>query len=147
MIDREIVAAASDNQAHNPKQLATLLRDRIRLTDKYDVEVLDESGGLALKAGKNLTVAELVAQYLDENPHLRKASGTGGSGSKGGQSTDSEGAAAQGGAMTADVSAKLKAWEEATKRAADTHDPHDVTAAHKAKRAYESAVREAKTQK
>ena len=139
-ITNKLLEAAKDSV--NPRQLAKLLSDRVRLTDDYDVEVLDENGHRALKAGQPLTVDELVTQYLDENPHLRKPAGTGGSGSPGGQSTGSESAGA-GSEQNAELAALQKAMEDAAKEAKEHPSAAAATAAHKAKRAYETAKRKA----
>jgi hypothetical protein len=141
----KIIAAATD--AYKPAQVADLLERRIRLNDEFEPEVLEpDLKTRAFKNGKELTVDELVAQYLDENPHMRRAAKTGGSGSPGGASTHAEGAAAAG-TDTGELATLKKSLDDAEKRAKETHDVSDVTAAHKAKRLSERAVAAAAAKK
>lgn len=144
----ELVNAAASENAYNPKQVADLLERRVRLTDEFEQEVLNEDGKTpAFKAGAPLTPAQLVAQYLDENPHLRKPSGTDGSGARGGKTTDAEGAGDTTDKTPTDVKAAFDAWQAADKKAKDSNSAGDVTKAHQAKRLYERVKRDAEKKK
>jgi hypothetical protein len=143
-IRAEVIAAASLHNAFNPQQVAKLLDDRIRLTDDFEIQCLDEHGKPAFKNGTPLTVTDLVAQYLDESPNLRKPSNTTGSGSTGGASTSADNPTTKGGDGVANekVADAKKAWEDAAKRAQETRSASDITKAHQLKRAYEKLLKD-----
>jgi hypothetical protein len=145
-VHAEVIAAAAKYNAFNPKQVAKLLEDRIQIDDNYNVVVYDDHGKPALKAGNPLTVDELVSQYLDESPNLRKTSGTEGSGSQGGRTGSPETAEpGKGGSGAADeqVKAAKQEWDALAKIANESKTPADITKAHQAKRRYEKAKQEA----
>lgn len=136
-ITAELVSAAAGAGALDPSEVAQILSGRIRLTDDFEPEVLDAHGQPAFKAGRPLTIAEMVQQYLDEKPHHRKPAETGAAGAKGGKTTDAEGAAE--GAPTAEI-AKLEAdLKAADEKAQKSRSAADVTRAHQIKRKLEAA--------
>ncbi len=93
--DGTIISAAAKFGAYNPAQVAKLLNDRVILDDARQVVVLGEDGKPAYKAGNPLTPEELVRSFLDDNPHLVKASNPqGGSGAKGGKTNAGDGGSA-----------------------------------------------------
>ena len=84
-IRRALVSAAAKANAIDPEEVADLLERRCRLTEDFQVEVLDEAGQRAYRGGNELTPSELVEQYLTKKLHLVKAGTFGqGGGSKGG---------------------------------------------------------------
>jgi hypothetical protein len=133
-----LIAAASAAGAHKPSQIADLLERRVKLTDTFTPEVLDAKGKPAFKSGEPMTVDMLVAAYLDEEPHLRKPSGTGGSGSQGGKSTDADGASDEG-IVDADVAKAQKALDAAIAAVKKEPSTANATKEHQARRALKRA--------
>lgn len=79
-VDGNLLNAASSRKAVNPKQVVRLLKDQIRLNDAGEVEVLDDSGSVRYtENGTQMSVDELVGEFLSANPHFVNAgpSGTG----------------------------------------------------------------------
>ena len=60
-----------------PTQVASLLRGKLRFDpETKQVVVMDDLGGLATDGkGNYLTVEMLVTNFLNDNPHFRKAAG------------------------------------------------------------------------
>lgn len=146
LVDRTVkaalVAAAAELGAHSPDAIASLLGMRVRLTEEFEPEVLEvDLKTPAFKAGKPLTPAELVAQYLDDNAWLRKPAGTGGSGSPGGKSTDAEDAGEK--EVPANIKQLQADFDALDKKAKASSQPADLTRAHQAKRKLEAAQKEA----
>ena len=82
-IDKELMSLASLHNAVNTAQVAQLLKNSIRLDEKYNPMVLDENGERELnEEGSFMTIEEKVRFFLEKNPHLVKPSyeGSGGSG-------------------------------------------------------------------
>jgi hypothetical protein len=83
LIDGELLNAASRHSAVSPEQVAALLRNKTRLDETGNVEVLDDNGSHRYNdSGESLTVGELVGEFLTANPHFVRAT-TGGTGSMG----------------------------------------------------------------
>lgn len=90
LVDGEILRAASVNNAVSPDQVSALLKSRVRLADGGSVEVLDNDGTLMYNdKGEQLTVSELVSDFLTTNPHFVRASqsGVGSKGNVGGSTS------------------------------------------------------------
>ena len=83
LVDGALLSAAANNNAVNPDQVSTLLKNAVRLSEDGTVEVTD-SNGIARynEKGDLLTVNEAVSEFLTVNPHFVRAS-QGGSGSMG----------------------------------------------------------------
>lgn len=87
LVDGQLLTVASKNNAVNPEQVSSLLKDKIRLSDNGNVEVLDNDGTpMYNDKGELLSVNELVSDFLTVNPHFVKASqsGVGSQGNAGG---------------------------------------------------------------
>jgi hypothetical protein len=143
-IENTIISAATEFKAKNPAHIVKLLQDRVRLNpDTRTPEVLGEDSKVEYKAGKPITVRELVEGFLTQYPNLREPSSTGkGPDNAGGGETADTNAAGNAG----DIATLKTAYEEAHKRAIQAPNPANVTASQSAKRRYEEAVRKAKTQ-
>ena len=79
-IDEQLVNTASSLKAINPNEVKALLRDKLKLNDSGNVEVVSDNGTTRYNdKGEPLTVSEFVSEYLNNNPHHLSAtpSGTG----------------------------------------------------------------------
>ena len=79
-IDNSIMSVASKNNAINPSQVVSLLKDTVKLNDDGRVEILDNNKNIRYNPkGELLTIEDRVKEFLDANPHFRKGSlsGTG----------------------------------------------------------------------
>jgi len=79
-IDEQLVNVASGLKAINPNEVKSLLRNSVKLNDSGNVEVVGENGTPRYnEKGDLMSVNELVAEYLNNNPHHLSAtpSGTG----------------------------------------------------------------------
>lgn len=73
-IEVPLLNAAAQFKAVAPDQVKALLKNQIRLNDG-DVEVVDASGQVRYSDnGTAMTVADLVKEFLDKNPHFVSAS-------------------------------------------------------------------------
>jgi len=74
-VNNPLVNAAAKYDSVNPEQVRQLLSSRVRLNDTgEDVEVLDAEGNVRYSDSGNLvSVEDLVKEWLDENPHFRRA--------------------------------------------------------------------------
>ena len=74
-VNNPLVDAAARNKSINPEQVRQLLSGRVRLNETGDgVEVLDDTGNVRYDdSGNNLSVDNLVKEFLDANPHFRAA--------------------------------------------------------------------------
>lgn len=87
-VQRALSQAATD--AVNPSQVTALLQNRIQLDDNNNPYPVDENGQRITDGnGEYLTVEQYVDQWLDDNPHFRRAAG-----GKGGNSRPGAGGAA-----------------------------------------------------
>ena len=87
-IDEQLVNTASSLKAINPNEVKALLRNNVKLSDSGEVEVVSENGTPRYnEKGDPMKVSELVAEYLNNNPHHLSAtpSGAGSESGIGGQ--------------------------------------------------------------
>ena len=81
-IDNSIMAVASKNNAINPSQVVSLLKEAIKLNDDGRVEILDNNSNIRYnEKGNLLTIEEKVKEFLQANPHF-SVSGKSGTGSQ-----------------------------------------------------------------
>ena len=81
-IDNNLLSVVSQNQAINPKQVVSLLKDEIKLNDDNRVEILDNNNNIRYnEKGNLLTIEERVKEFLQANPHF-SVSGKSGTGSQ-----------------------------------------------------------------
>jgi hypothetical protein len=79
-IDETLINTASVLKAINPNEVKALLRGAVKLNDSGNVEVVSEKGTPRYnEKGELMSVNELVAEYLNNNPHHLSATpkGTG----------------------------------------------------------------------
>ena len=83
-IDETLINTASQLKAINPNEVKALLRSAVKLNDSGNVEVVSENGTPRYnEKGELMSVNELVAEYLNNNPHHLSATPKG-SGSQSG---------------------------------------------------------------
>jgi DNA-binding transcriptional MerR regulator len=83
LVDGALLKAASSQNAVAPDQVVALLKNKVKLADDGNVEVLDDSGSPRYTDdGTPMSVNALVSDYLTANPHFVRAS-SGGAGSQG----------------------------------------------------------------
>ena len=82
-VDGSLLKVAGSRNAVNPEQVASLLRNNVKLGDDGEVYVLNENGEIAYDtdSATPLGVDKLVNSFLDANPHFLRA-GPSGSGSE-----------------------------------------------------------------
>lgn len=82
-VDGSLLKIAGSRNAVNPEQVASLLRNNVKLSDDGEVYVLNENGEIAYDtdSATPLGVDKLVNSFLDANPHFLRA-GPSGSGSE-----------------------------------------------------------------
>lgn len=82
-VDGSLLKIAGSRNAVNPEQVASLLRNNVKLGDDGEVYVLNENGEIAYDtdAATPQSVEKLVNSFLDANPHFLRA-GPSGSGSE-----------------------------------------------------------------
>jgi len=88
-IDETLVNVASGLKAVKPAEVKQLLRNNVRLNDQGSVEVINEDGTPRYSdKGEPMSVNELVAEYLKNNPHhvMATQSGSGSQSKIGGAS-------------------------------------------------------------
>ena len=88
-IDETLVNVASGLKAVKPAEVKQLLRNNVRLNESGSVEVINEDGTPRYSdKGEPMTVNELVADYLKNNPHhvMATISGSGSQSKIGGAS-------------------------------------------------------------
>ena len=70
-IDETLINTASQLKAINPNEVKALLRSNVKLNDSGNVEVVSENGTPRYnEKGELMSVNELVAEYLNNNPCL-----------------------------------------------------------------------------
>ena len=87
-IDEQLVNTASALKAINPNEVKALLRSSVKLNDSGNVEVVSDNGTPRYTdKGEPMNVNDLVAEYLNNNPHHLSAtpSGTGSQSGIGGE--------------------------------------------------------------
>lgn len=88
-VDGALLNAASKNKSVAPNQVADLLKNRVRLNELGQSEVISDDGTPLYKDdGSQMGVDDLVKDFLATNPHFAapSASGTGSTGKVGGGS-------------------------------------------------------------
>lgn len=72
---RELVSAATLSEAVHPAQVATLLSGQTRLEENGRLVVIDSTTGQVRTngAGAEMTLTELTQEFLETNPHFRRA--------------------------------------------------------------------------
>ena len=77
-VDNSILSIASSNNAINPSQVVSLLKDEVKYNDDGRIEVVDNNSNVRYnKSGKPLSLEDRVKEFLDSNPHFRKGSMSG----------------------------------------------------------------------
>ncbi len=77
-IDETLVNVASGMKAVKPAEVKQLLRSNVRLNDQGSVEVINEDGTPRYSdKGDPMSVNDLVAEYLKNNPHHVSSSPSG----------------------------------------------------------------------
>ncbi|MCG8344228.1 MAG: hypothetical protein MI685_03575 [Chlorobiales bacterium] len=83
-VDNRLLREASEQKALAPDQVVTLLKPNVHVTDKGDIEVLDDKGSPRYNGAEPYKIKDLVGEFLEKNPHYLPAgprgSGSGGSG-------------------------------------------------------------------
>ena len=79
-VDGALINAASTNRAINPEQVATLVRNNVKMTESGEVEVIDPKTGQTRYTdnGDPLNINGLVSEFLQSNPHFVSAGQPGG---------------------------------------------------------------------
>lgn len=81
-VDGALLNAASAGRAVNPQQVVSLLKNKTRLSETGDVEVLDDTGNVRYTdQGVAMNTNDLVNEFLQQNPHFISA-GPNGSGAQ-----------------------------------------------------------------
>lgn len=83
LVEGSLLKVAGSRNAVSPEQVASLLRNKVKLGDDGAVYVLNENGEIAYDtdSASPLGVDKLVNSFLDANPHFLRA-GPNGSGSE-----------------------------------------------------------------
>ena len=111
-VDGALLNNAASLKAIAPSQVADLLKNRVRLNEQGEAEVLDESGTPAYTDnGSQMQVKDLVKDFLTKNPHFAAPSAPGtGSQSKVGGDVASELDVTKLDMSNPDDRAKYKEW-------------------------------------
>ncbi len=74
-VNTPLIDAAARYDSVNPAQVKQLLSNKVRLSQSGDeVEILDDGGNVRYNdSGNLLSVDEFVKQWLNDNPHFKKA--------------------------------------------------------------------------
>ena len=86
-VDGALLNSAASLKSVAPNQVANLLKNRVRLNEQGEAEVVDTNGTPAyLDNGSQMQVKDLVSEFLTTNPHFAAPSqaGTGSTSSVGG---------------------------------------------------------------
>ena len=74
-VDNSILSIASSNNAINPSQVVSLLKEEVKYNDDGRIEVVDNHSNVRYNAkGELFTLEDRVNEFLDSNPHFRKGS-------------------------------------------------------------------------
>ena len=88
-INASLLTEISDFDVVNPRQMAELLRGHIKVDAGGQLSVQSADGALKINAqGNPMTVKEYIGKWLEGNPHMLKAAGSAGSGSRAGDYTN-----------------------------------------------------------
>ncbi len=86
-VDGALLNSAASLKSVAPSQVADLLKNRVRLNEQGEAEVIDDNGTPSYKDdGTSMQVKDLVSEFLTINPHFAapSQSGTGSTSSVGG---------------------------------------------------------------
>ena len=92
-VDGALLDSASKLKAVNPGQVATLIKDQVKLNEAGEVEIVDPKTGQTRYRddGNHFTIEDLTQEFLTSNPHFVAATPSGaGSTSKIGDAGSSE---------------------------------------------------------
>ena len=81
-VDGKLLTAATAAKALKPEQIVALLRTSVKFDAATGPSVVDAQGNPVTKNGKAIGIEEMVAAFLEANPHFLPA-GPGGAGSQG----------------------------------------------------------------
>ena len=74
-VDNSILSIASSNNAINPSQVVSLLKEEVKYNDDGRIEVVDNNSNVRYnKSGQPFSLEDRVKEFLDSNPHFRKGS-------------------------------------------------------------------------
>ena len=74
----DVYKRQSSNNAINPSQVVSLLKEEVKYTDDGRIEVVDNHSNVRYNSkGELLTLEDRVKEFLDSNPHFRKGSVSG----------------------------------------------------------------------
>lgn len=78
-IDGALLDTASKYKAVNPGQVATLVKDQVKMNEAGDVEIVDpKTGQVRYKDdGNHMTIDDLTKEFLTANPHFVSATPSG----------------------------------------------------------------------
>ncbi len=78
-IDGTLLDTASKYKAVNPGQVATLVKDQVKMNEAGDVEIVDpKTGQVRYKDdGNHMTIDDLTKEFLTANPHFVSATPSG----------------------------------------------------------------------
>ncbi len=78
-IDGTLLDTASKYKAVNPGQVATLVKDQVKMNEAGDVEIVDpKTGQVRYKDdGNHFTIDDLTKEFLTANPHFVSATPSG----------------------------------------------------------------------
>lgn len=80
-LSKRVMTAAQEKGAVNPQQIARLVRDQVDIDDDGNVVAVNADGTPRLTDdGSKMPPEELVEDFLDDNPHFRKAASGRGAG-------------------------------------------------------------------
>ncbi len=79
-VDGALINAASTMRAINPEQVTRLIRDKIKMSETGEVEIVDTKSGQTRYTdnGEPMTVDLAVKEFLDSNPHFISGGPAGG---------------------------------------------------------------------
>ena len=92
-VDGALLNSAASLKSVAPSQVADLLKNRVRLNEQGEAEVIDDNGTPSYKDdGSHMQVKDLVSEFLTTNPHFAapSQSGTGSQSKVGGSSSSNE---------------------------------------------------------
>lgn len=78
-VDGALLDTASKLKAVNPGQVATLIKDQVKLNESGDVEIVDPKTGQTRYKddGNHMSIEDLTNEFLTANPHFVAASPSG----------------------------------------------------------------------
>lgn len=116
-VSQVLISDAATANAHAPREVASLLDPFIKLDGDFNATVVDAQGNPRFVNGAAMTPAQLVAEYLQQNPHHVKATQTAPGGGAAGGATRTGGDPSE----AALLEAEIKKLDEEYRRTKDTH--------------------------